>query len=580
MDSKFTPSPRPVKRPSLPGGWRIWLAATLAAYILLLLLTRPSDYVDSLNYAKNVADQYHQHLVGTNNPFFDFGHVLWKPLVYLVWRPLRGLLLTKFHGDDILAAASVEIALNITGGLLGAVFLFLLIARTTRSSISAGIATIGYLTANGVLFYAQNGMSYVPGIACQIVAIYLLQDSLSEGRFTFSRGVISGLFLGLSIVIWFPYVLAAGGIFCYALLSQDAEDGPSVLRRAAGLAGLVAGTAAITMLVYGSVIVMARFTSVDAVMGWISRSRYGKLPDRGLLRMLGGIPRGLLSLGDLDLAIKRMLFEHHSLRLMTLVQVGVWKTALVYLVLATAAVTLFRSTWGRRLLVALAAIAIPLAIFGAFLFEATPPERYLAAFPLLFLAFGRILADRQSHLFPRLLLGLFFVCMLATNAGGLSRFGSDSGIEAARARVEAVNQRIVLPQDRVVLLTYGDETYHLIQAEPFDALSRNRYCYYVGLPWGAEHKERWRIDFANSTARTWSGGGHVWLSLRFVAASPDPAWGWVEGDLEGIRWQDVGEFFRKLELINPCGGTDGFAEVARTSRNELLLNAVIEGKPW
>jgi hypothetical protein len=539
-----------------------------------MLLIRPISYMDSFNYAKHIVDHYNQNLIANKDPFFDFGHVLWRPLGFLLWNPLQGLLRGAFHGDDILAAGSVLIAMSIAGGFVGAVLLFLWIARSTNSAWAAGIATIGYISTNALLGYTAVGVAYVVGITCQIGALYLLQRALSQGNFKAPAGVLSGLVFGLSIVLWFPYVLAAVGIFCYALLAERPEHDNPIGRRATGLAGLVAGAAVIVALVYGCAIVMAGFTDLDSISQWISASRHDLVSDRGLLRMLGtGIPRSFFSLGEGNVAWKRLLFEGRTMPLGALIRTGIWKVGLVYCVLVSCVIALWRSRRGRGLLISLLALAIPLGLFTVFLYDPSPPERYLAAFPLLFLAFAQILADRQRGAFPKLLLGLFFVSMLAVNLSALSRF------EAARSRVDALNER-VLPKDKIILLSPQDEVFRLVNAQPFNSISRNRYCFDYALPWGAAHKELWRIRFASLTVSTWATGGRVWLSRRFLATSPEPAWGWVEGDLFGIRWQEISSFFRQLDFADPFGGSsDGFSEVARTPRNASLFQALTSASP-
>jgi hypothetical protein len=212
-----------------------------------------------------------------------------------------------------------------------------------------------------------------------------------------------------------------------------------------------------------------------------------------------------------------------------------------------------------------------LVVFAAFLFEADPPERYMAAFPLLFLAFGYILADRNSSRFPRLLLGLFFLSMIAVNLSALSRFRHDEDLEAARPRLQALNQRLQ-PQDEVLVLSYKDPVLRLVNAEPFSPDSKNRYLITVGLPWGQARQKLWAAQFAEMARNTWERGGNLWLSRRFLAAQPDPAWGWVEGDLRGVAWPDLPAFFGQLDLTDSVGGPDGFSEVTRTAHNADLMN--------
>jgi hypothetical protein len=336
--------------------------------------------------------------------------------------------------------------------------------------------------------------------------------------------------------------------------------------------GLVAGTAAAVALVYGCIILAAHLTSVGAVWQWIDRSRYDKLPNRGVLRMLVSIPRGFYSLGQGTTEWKRMFFEHRHLSLVDLLLTGIWKVGLVYVALAVSAVALWRSSWGRRHLVCLLVTALPVCIFAAFVFEATPPERYMAVFPLLFLGFAWILADRRSGGFAWIALPLFFASTLATNLTALSRFREPAEFGAARARLQALNDRVG-PNDCIVVQSYQDEALRFMSARPFSPLSKNRFLYDVAVPWGTAHPELWRRQLAALVETSWRNGGHAWVSRRFLAAVPDPQWGWVEQDDVRLRWVDFHAFFEQLDLGDPFGGADGFSEIARTPRNQLLFDA-------
>ncbi len=561
----------------LPENWRVWLAITLAAFFVLLLLIRPVDYSDTFNYAKNIADQLRNHPPANGNPFFDFGHLLWRPLATLFFAPFAGSLSARFGGDEILGAGSVLIALSILASIVGTTLLFLWIARATGSAPAAAFAAIAYSSTNAILHYSETGMAYLGGIACLIASFMLVHYFLSRCRFTLLSGLICGVFLGLSIVIWFPYVLAAAGVACYALLAEVPAGG-AFQKRVAGVAGIAAGAAIVVALVYGPVIVMAHYTSVDAILQWISGSRYGKSPDRGLLRMVGGIPRGFFDLGEGSVAWKRMLFEGRGFAPGALIRTGIWKVALVYAVVAVSVVMMARSSWGRRLLICFVAVAIPLIIFAAFLFEADPPERYMAAYPLLFLAFGCIMANRRSGWLPRGLLAVLFVSMLAVNLTALSRFRTDADLLSARPRLQALNQ-VVQPEDQVLILSYKDNLFRLVSSEPFNPESKNRYLFVIGLPWGQSRSSRWAAYFAQVTRDTWAKGGQVWLSRRFLAAAPDPTWGWVEGDLRGVSWPDLPAFFSQVDLEDTVGGSnDGFSRIAHTDHNAALLKSPLAGQ--
>jgi len=559
-------------RPRLPARWPQWLAGVLGVYIVALLLIRPEDYSDTFNYAKHLVDQYDHPPLPQNNPFWDFGHVLWRPMGYVVWRCFGGPLATLFGGDRLLAAGAALIALSIVAGLAGAVFMFLLAARTTRNPSVAAIVTLGYLSTNAILHYQLTGMAYVAGLACQIAGLYCLQCSIAEGRLTLARGAVSGLLFALSVVTWFPYALPALGVFCYAACVRDGDEGPGLRQRAPLLAGLAGGAAAVVMLVYGCAMLAGHHTSIESLSQWIAESRYDKLPNRGVLRMLGSMPRGFLSLGSDPTVWKRMLFERRLLSLGGLARTGIWKVAWVYLTLAISVFALARSSWGRRHLICLFATVLPLAIFAAFLFEATPPERYMPAFPLLFLGFAWILADRRSGWIAKGILPLFFASALAVNLTALSRFSEPPEFETARVRVRALNDRVG-PNDCIVVQSYQDPAVIFVNARPFSPLSKNRFLFYVPVPWGAAHPELWPRHLAGRVRGAWKNGGRAWITGRFLANTPDPAWGWVEGDDPRIRWVDFHAFFEKLDLGNAFGGADGFSEILRTKGNQLLFDA-------
>lgn len=554
---------------TLPSHWRGWLIAVVLAYIALFTFTRTDNYTDSFNYAKHVVDQEnHAAPEGITNPFYNFGHPLWRPLGLLVWSPLRQPLHDRFGGDDILAAGAVLIAINLSAGLLGAIAMFLWIARVTSNARIAALTTCAYVVTNALLHYTTSGMAYTTGISLQIVALCLLQYALCRDRFSWLAGSLAGLFLGLSVGVWFPNILGTPGVFVYALWAGQAVP---VRRRIPGLAGLVLVATLVCAVTYAAMIALAKLHSLADISAWIAQSRYGLVPDRGFLRMMGGIPRGFFWLGDTNLALKRLLFAHQSLSLLKLIQTGFGKIVLVYAVLAGTVLSLWRSETGRRLLITLLAYALPLFYFAAFLFDPSPPERYLAAFPVLFLAFGFLLSS-NSGMWLRSLLAVLFASMLIANVSAYSRFKSDREFDGARANLRILNQSL-RPGDSVYLLSDLDQTMLLLRGNPFSPDTRNRYCFATAIPWHTFQEERWRAVFAKAVLDTWARGGRVWLSKVVLAPSPKPSWGWVEGDMPSIHWKDLPEFFSQLDFTASFGDAEGFSEVPPTEKNKVFLSA-------
>ena len=60
-------------------------AAIILFCALALSLTEPRFYADTANYALHIVQHSERHSPPGQDPLWDFGHVLWKPLGYLLW---------------------------------------------------------------------------------------------------------------------------------------------------------------------------------------------------------------------------------------------------------------------------------------------------------------------------------------------------------------------------------------------------------------------------------------------------------------------------------------------------------------
>jgi hypothetical protein len=140
--------------------------------------------------------------------------------------------------------------------------------------------------------------------------------------------------------------------------------------------------------------------------------------------------------------------------------------------------------------------------------------------------------------------------MLAANGIAMSRFRGDRGFETVLSRTQSVNQRVA-PNDLVLRLM------HLV-VQP-----------------GGLGTLTWKRDVAKATLAAWQHGGHVWASRRLLASTPAPEWRWVEGDDYRVKWSDISAFFQQLDLLDPFGGADGFAELARSRKNQRWLQGAM-----
>lgn len=554
----------------LPRDWRRWLALAIGFYLLTLLLTRPDSYIDSFNYAKHILDHRTGTMDPARDPFWDFGHALWRPMGYLVYICFGGPLAALFDGNRVFAAAASLIVWSIAGGLLATVFLYLLAARLSGRAGVAALVTIGFVSTHAVMNFKLAGCAYSAGIGCQVAAFYYLYTALQTGRAALARALAAGLLLGLSVAIWFPFVLPVPGYLCFALLWRDQTTQPSLAARWRLLAAACLAAAGVVAAVYLPVMAFHQIRTVGQFRQWVETSRYGIRPTRGLARMLFAIPRGFFLLGADNSVLKRVLLPAPGDRVgLADIARAVWKLVAVYLVLAVLALRLRTSDWGRRMLVCLGAVSVPIVVFAAFLFDPSPPERYLGIFPLLFAAIGLVLAREPLARASRIVLLLFMGAMLAANSWAMWRFRAEPGEANTIARLESVNRQAAA-NDLILVPSFQDDGLRFVDSRPFHPASRFRLNMLTGVAAGAANAVSWRSSISAAMLAVWGRGGRVWISSRLIQEKPSPVW-WIEGDESRIRWADVAGFYRGFDLANPVGGEDGFLELEPSPRNQALL---------
>ncbi len=563
----------------LPPNWRRWLLAALCFYLLILLGTRPAFYLDSFNYAKHIVDHGSGLVAPERDPFFDFGHALWRPMGYLLVRLTDPLLGGFFGGNQVFAAATALIGWSVLGGFASVTFLFYFLARLTGRPWIAAVTVAGFACTNAVMNYSQTGTAYMAGAACQIMGLYALHVAIQQDRLTPGRAALSGLLLGMSVCIWFPFCLSIPGVLCYGLVWREGCQQADTRRRVRFVLLCSLAIAALLIPVYASVMALRRIDNLAAARAWAIESRYQISPTRGFARMLFSVPRSFFFLGSDSLIWKRYLLRNAAdpVSLLDVARTGIWKLAGVYVLFAALVLKLRGSLWGRHLLLCLAVTALPLVLFAAFLFDPSPPERYMAVFPFLFAALALTMARHPRSSLGRILTPLFFVAMLASNGAAMYRYGFAPEAAEAAARLESVNEH-VSPRDVVLVTTFFDDAVTFTDARPFHPASRNRLTLFVTVPTGTLRILAWKRYAAEAVLGAWSRGGQAWVSHRLLGSRPSPKW-WVEGDENRLNWSEVPAFFQRLSFAQPVGGEDGFSILVRSGPNEQFLRSLTMPEP-
>jgi hypothetical protein len=264
---------------------------------------------------------------------------------------------------------------------------------------------------------------------------------------------------------------------------------------------------------------------------------------------------------------------------MSLFGLSLWKLALFYASAVVVCLELSRSKTGRILLLLLASTVLPILVFAIFIFEAGSIERYLPLYPFVFLAFGYVLASKQSKRASKALLLFALAAMIAVNVNAMRR----GTLEARRAEAVArIHDLLPLlgPKSLVLAVNEQDSLAEFRQNFPLDPINLDfDWRTYDVLEINTERLSTWREDLAKRVLATWQRGGAVWLPMRFFRAQPRPEWNWVEGDDKRISWSDLPLFFSQFEIGSAVGGEDGFLLLQDNSKNRKILSSLGQNGP-
>lgn len=545
----------------------LFFSITLAIFCSLMFwLSEPRFYADTANYALHITEHWSETSAPGADPLWDFGHVLWRPFGYSLWKLAGG----PVSSDPLLQAARTLIGISITFWFLGLVLFYRLCANYTSKPWAAFAATFGLFATHAALNYAKAGTSYVPGMVCQIAALYWLEKQLRQGDGErWSAGLMAGLFLGFAITFWFPYCLTTPAVLVFALLYRSGSRSARavlILRSAAACALFV-------FAIYAIAIAANHITSLDLAHQWYLRSQYGKSQTRGYLRVLTGLPRSFFWLGDTGVLWKRLLFRNglgaHGLSAVWLIGQIAWKLFAVYAFILLLMAGLARVRTARMAVLVLVTAAGPILFFAIVLFEAGPPERYLPVFPMLFLCVAHLLGAVERRFYS---IGAvcFIGIMLSANGFALNRFSSHSRWARTTAKISALTQ-LSSPNDLLILVSFQDDINRMLEERPFDPLMRRLPRTYVAAELQSSRTLTWRGDVARLVLETWKTGHQIWISKRLLASHPKPEWNWVEGDDARIRWADLPAYFSRLQPASDCCGEDGFVLLDQSPENIKFL---------
>jgi hypothetical protein len=541
--------------PTRPGPLRTYGLAALM-YVAATAATAALFWGDTVDYAENALDGRH---------FWEFGHLLWRPLGWLLARAL--LPLPDFLGgrDGIPGAAALYLAVSWLCGLGATLLLRGLLSSVVRRPWAADVATLFFVLSQAFLNYAQSGTSYVPGLCFLLLGCRLLAHARHAAAPAW-MALAAGAALAVSVLLWVPYVWALPA----AGLLPVFHDGFSWPRLRLTLLA-AAGCAVVGAVVYGAVLLDLHKTSPAEVRAWVAESQHGIANIKGVSRAAFGFPRSFIHMGQDGVLFKRYLVKDplNPVSLTDLLRLSLWKIAFFYVAMLSLAVGLLFAPADRRLLGLLAAAALPNLAF-AVSWQGGDMERYLALYPFLFLAVGGLLASDKAPLVCRLVTAAFFVAAGVTNVAAMAR----PVVRQREAAIDAQAAEVQRLDDRAVVLGINDDVPHLRRDFPLNPRGHRLPTMRSVAEPNQAGSEKWRQVLRQRVLETWDHGGEVWVAERLFAERPRPEWGWVEGDDPHLKWAEIHAVFKDMERGRTVGGEDGYVLLPDSPHNRTVIEAL------
>jgi len=550
----------------------LWVAIVLA---IILLCTRAVELGDTQVYAKDIVNHLGKWPFGPANSLWESGHLLWRPLGWVLLSLAAPLLSVVTDWTPFMQATFVLIAVSVPCALITVVLWHRMITRVGVSKSVAFMVTIAMACSHGFLLRAPSGSAYLPGLLCLTGSLCFL----GTGR------IIGGAVLyAVSALLWLPFILVGPALLLLAACPSWKWDTPvrEILAKVdwARAIRFIAVSAGIVLLMYGLALCARRTSSVREAKDWYASGSHGYSTNLNVVRIATGLPRSFLYLGKDGIFYKRYLLHdpYSPVTLWDIVHASLWKIAAFDLFVACLLYELLRQPRSGWLLVLSTAGVAPVVLFAVTMLETGSPERYLPALPFVVVATAWVLRDfPATHRVSQVAIAAFLLCVVLTNIYSFAAPRVAAANSESLARVADLRSRLSSVSS-VMLATNQDNLEGTLNRLAFDKISTpTPIRLYDLIEPGNTRVLTWRQDFAARTLKVWGSGGDVWVSKRVWSPRPVPAWNWVEGDDRRVSWKELPQLFSTLNTDAESGGPDGFLRLARDPTNLALLTPLAAG---
>lgn len=542
----------------------------LAVYLLATLFTSAHFMADTADYVDSIVS----FAGGRYYDFWEFGHLFWRPLGWLLYDLCRPLTRLAAGPDVRFNVIIVLVALNWLAGLISVGALHGIVGRFCGRGRIVNLVTISFIFSHGFLNFTQTGSSYIPGLSLLLVGLYILARRDEPGENFVISAMLAGLAFAGSVCLWFPYVLAMPAVVTSPLFVFGFERRRWRLVISTGLALGFFVAVAYAVVVIGALGIHT-FTGFRE---WMSSASHDT-DIKGVTRMVFGFARSFIYMGNDGMLFKRYLLgdPFNPVTFFDLLRLSFWKLALFYLFLASLGISLLRSAQDRRTLGLLILNAAPVILF-AISFDGGAVERYLPLYPAMFLALGVCLCSESSIKLAKYVAFTFIAAVIVTDAAAMAKPVLDRQQESTAARISGVVQKLK-PESRIIAATWQDELINFSRSYPVHPLNRagNLRIGALVTP-GTTLAAEWRQGFSSQAEETWSRGGDIWISRRVLSRQPRGEWNWAEGDEKRVSWPDFHAFFSEMKMGESTGGDDGFILILPTMENREFLRQFVSSK--
>lgn len=537
------------------------VAVAVALYVVVTALTTATFIGDAPDYAQSI----HAQFLAGDCFFLEFGHLLWRPSGYGLTVITGGEALLQMPAVPWLPVLQRLNVLVWIAGLAAAAALAAWLYRVTRSASATAAGVAVMIFAKVFLNYAQTGNSYIPALACYVLALWFGGMGTTPAR-RGAASVLAGVALAGSMLYWATFVLAAPAALLAPLLL--AEDRRGAWRWVM----LSAVTCGVVMLgVYAWAAAALGLHTVAELRSWVAESGHG-IAYGGVGRAAIGLARFLVDLGDFGTQVKRYLLpdpynpvtrgELFNLQLARFV--GVYLFALLCVALA------WRAPGGHRTIAFFFASLVPVVLFGI-AWQGGDMERYLSTLPAIALLVARAIQASTAPRVLRLAVAMGVVAIAGINASTLFTPTIDRARNASFRRLDDMPDAVP-DRDLFVVSHWQDPLMAAVRNDPFDTRVRAGVTLYPLLTPGAAGVERWRDQLHSRVSEAWAKSAHVWVSRRLLAERPASDWGWNEGEDPRVSWRDLHGYFAGFTYDpDPAPAGKEFILLPATPANRALL---------